>query len=250
MLCLLSESTRPMRTTVKAYVRRGVARLLRDATNEITWELQRVQENSKALDYLGRLLRPLEPWTAWTMHPSAILTVVSDILINGRSMVVECGAGLSTLYIAKALSMQGGRLISFESDLAWEERIGRQIEEFGLGASVELVHAELSEWRFQERQYLWYTEKLVRENLESAPPVDLLVVDGPSRSVCRHARYPAVPVIRPYLNDKYAIILDDIHRREEREVVDLWRKEIDATFVNDYRARGVSYGRHGACYDV
>lgn len=239
-----------MSKSLKAFVRRCVAKLLRDATGEITWELQRVQENSLALDYLDRLLRPLEPWSAWAMHPSAILTVVNDILLNGRSTVVECGAGLSTMYAAKALSMRGGRLIAFESDLAWAERIRGQVEDLGLGAFVELVHAELSEWRFQDRRYLWYDEELVRENLESAPAVDLLVIDGPPGSVCHHSRYPAVPVIRSYLNDRYAVILHDINRLQEQEIVDLWRQEIDARFINDYRARGVSYGRSGACYDV
>ena len=239
-----------MGQSVKAFLRRCATKLLRDAIDEITWELQRVQENNLALDYLDRLLRPLEPWSAWTMHPSAILTVVNDILINGRSTVVECGAGVSTLYVAKALSMRGGRLISFEADQAWAERIRGQVDDLGLRGSVELIHAELSEWSTRERQYLWYTEKLVRESLESAPPVDLLVVDGPPGSVCHHARYPAVPVIRPYMNDRYAITLHDINRRQEQEIVDLWRQEIDATFVNDYLARGVSYGRSGACYDV
>jgi protein-L-isoaspartate O-methyltransferase len=184
------------------------------------------------------------------MHPSAILTIVNDILINERSMVVECGAGLSTLYVAKAVSMRGGRLISFESDPAWREHIHEQIEELGLGSCVELVHAELSEWRGQERKYLWYNEQVVRERLGDGPPVDLLVVDGPSGSVCYHARYPAVPVIRSYLNNRYAVILHDIGRRQEQEIVELWGQELSIEFINDYNARGVSYGRNGCYYEV
>ncbi len=236
--------------TVKALIRRCVADIMQDAIDEVIREQQRTQENNKALDYLDRLIRPLEPWSGWAMHPSAILTVVNDILINERCIVVECGAGLSTLYVAKALSLRGGRLISLESDRAWAGRIEEQIEELGLGAFVELVHAELSEWRAAGRRYLWYDERIVRERLDSAPPVDLLVVDGPPESVCYHSRYPAVPVIQPYLNDRYAIILHDIHRRQEQEIVDLWRQEIPARFVNDYRARGVSYGRIGTYYEA
>jgi hypothetical protein len=247
-----------VKRTIGELIRRGVKGLMRDAIDEIvrethsrlSHEMRRLDENNKALDYLDRLLRPMEPWTGWAMHPAAILTVVNDILLNRRSMVVECGAGLSTLYAAKALSLHGGRLISFEGDTAWADRVTRQVDELGLASYALVVHAGLTEWTGRGGRYLWYDVATVKERLATAAPVDLLVVDGPAQSVCHHARYPALPVVKPYLSDSYSIILHDIDRPQEREIVDRWRKEISVEFINDYRARGVSYAREGFHYEA
>jgi hypothetical protein len=229
----------------------GVVReAVRETHSQVSREIRRLEENQKALDFLDRLLRPLEPWSGWTMPPAAILTVVNDILLNHRATVVECGAGLSTLYAAKALSLQGGRLISIESDPAWAERVAGQINEFGLAPHALVVNARLTEWAHRGETYLWYDVATVEERLAAAAPVDLLVVDGPSRSVCRHARYPALPVVKPHLGHSYGIILHDIDRPDEREVVDRWRQEVSAEFINDYRSRGVSYAREGPHYEA
>jgi hypothetical protein len=224
--------------------------IVRDTHGRLSHEIQTLAEDSKAMDYLGRLLKPLEPWTGWAMNPAAVLTVVSDILMNRRSVVVECGAGLSTLYAAKALSLQGGRLISFESDPAWADRTKRQLTELGLASHVALVEARLTQCMFGDEQYLWYDIATVKEHLAPAGSVDLLVVDGPSQSVCRHARYPALPVVKPHLGQNYGIILHDTDRVQEKETVDLWRREIAAEFINDYRARRVAYARGGHFYEV
>ena len=224
--------------------------IIRDTHDRLSHEMQALAEDNKAMDYLGRLLKPLEPWTGWAMNPAAILTVVGDIIINRRSVVVECGAGLSTLYAAKALSLRGGRLISFESDPAWAERVRSQLTELGLTPPALMVEAKLTECAFDGGHYLWYDIATVKEHLAAAGPVDLLVVDGPSQSVCRHARYPALPVVKPHLGQNYGIILHDIDRVQEKETVDLWRREIAAEFINDYRARRVAYARGGHFYEV
>lgn len=221
------------------------------ARAEIILEIRRMDENNRAMNFLESIVRPRVPWTGWAMHPSAILTVVNDILLNERAVVVEFGSGLSTLYAAKALSYQNGVLISFEHDEKWAQKINKDLRELQLTSWVQVVHVELAELYMDNQQYLWYSETSVRDYLnELNSPVDLVVVDGPPASTCSHARYPALPILKPYLNERYAIILDDVARPMEQEIVTRWEEVVTAKFKTDYRARGIAYGRFGAYYEV
>jgi hypothetical protein len=46
----------------------------------------------------------------------------------------------------------------------------------------------------------------------------------------RNARYPALPFFRPRMADRCTVLLDDISRRGEQEVVDRWEQELEIKF--------------------
>lgn len=56
--------------------------------------------------------------------------------------------------------------------------------------------------------------------------VDLLLVDGPPGRTSKHARYPAVPALRDRLRPGATFMLDDCHRREEKETLHRWLAEV------------------------
>lgn len=235
---------------IKSRIRKVIQEERKKIVNNARVDIKRAEENVKAISYLDRFLSPNEPWTGWTMHPSAVLTVVNDIQINERSSVVECGSGLSTLYSAKACMEQGANLVSFENDGEWANRIRGKLQNLGLDKNADVVHAELEEWNFGGEAYLWYDEAVVRDCLSARSKVDLLVIDGPPKDTGHHARYPAIPAIREFLHDRYAIILDDIEREMERAIVKRWKQEVSARFQNDYRNRGICYARCGRSWEV
>jgi hypothetical protein len=70
----------------------------------------------------------------------------------------------------------------------------------------------------------WYAPA----HLEAIPDgIDLLVVGGPKASApgLQLARYPALPHFAPKLTPDATVILDDVHRPGEQEIVERWERE-------------------------
>src|SRR5690349_20934483 len=63
------------------------------------------------------------PWTDYSMRPAAIAEIVSEVAIGDRRLIVECGSGNSTVFVARFLQQRGSdaRLISIDSDARWAE---------------------------------------------------------------------------------------------------------------------------------
>ena len=80
-----------------------------------------------------------------------------------------------------------------------------------------------------------------------AEPVDLLVVDGPPADTADKvlARYPALPVVHPRLAPGATVVLDDVERPGEQEVLTRWEREFDVRFERRSASAGVALGRVG-----
>jgi predicted O-methyltransferase YrrM len=75
-----------------------------------------------AMSALAALDVGYAPWSSMAMRPQGLLTVLNDIAVNGRRHVVECGGGISTMYIAKLLATYGnGHLHTVEHDETWAD---------------------------------------------------------------------------------------------------------------------------------
>ena len=72
--------------------------------------------------------------------------------------------------------------------------------------------------------------------------IDLLVVDGPPAFAVgfAHARYPALPVLRDRLAPGATVVLDDVERPGEQEVLRRWEGEYDLVFRRQERNAGVA----------
>lgn len=170
-------------------------------------------EDARALAALGPLQGSALPWTTFSMRPAAISTVTTDIILNRRAAVVECGSGNSTLYVARLLREVGsGHLTSIEHDAGWASVTSRLLEREGLGGYVTLVHAPLEGG--------WYRT----DSIPEIGSIDLLVVDGPPSHPPKSetARTPAFHHFRDRLTDDATVILDDAKRPGERRVVAEW----------------------------
>jgi predicted O-methyltransferase YrrM len=56
------------------------------------------------------------PWPGSAIAPSALRTILNEIEINSRNIIVEFGCGISTLYIAKVLKNTEGHITTIEND--------------------------------------------------------------------------------------------------------------------------------------
>jgi Putative rhamnosyl transferase/Methyltransferase domain len=186
-------------------------------------------------------LRPLGgnyvPWTGYALSPRSLLRVINVAMLHEAQFIVEAGAGISTVFLARYLRQWGGddaRIVSVDDNGPWIEKIRRYIEREDLGDLVELVTAPLgpwsvgavepaaateSPWRFEVPEE-WYETAGLREAV-SDRKIDLLLVDGP-KGRGTISRYPAVHELLGNIDKHTIVVLDDIRRDMELEILARW----------------------------
>jgi len=215
--------------------------------NRIAFQAVRDRKDILAMQALAPLSPTYLPWSGAAMRPTAVATVINEVVVNGRRLVVELGGGISTFYLARALRDAGGHLYTVEHNDGWASILERKLRDEGLGDSVTVIYAPLKPtstgWGGDDS---WYAE----EDLRAAVPragVDLLLVDGPPAygEGRRHTRYPAVPFFSEVLAPAYTIVLDDIDRRGEQEILPRWESLLGIRFERRFVRGSIALGRRG-----
>lgn len=192
--------------------------------------LLRAQEERQAqlqavnsLHALLPLRAPLPAMTRWAAAPDLATTLVTEILRTRPKTIVEIGSGVSTLVDGYTLEKlgEGGKVIALDHDRAWCDRTVDNVKLHGLEDTSRVVHAPLVDHEFEGKTWKWYA----LDDLPAETRIDLLLVDGPPVKTQDMARYPALPLLAPYLSDDAVIVLDDADRDSERDVVDRWLRE-------------------------
>lgn len=104
----------------------------------------RLHLDALALQVLALLSSTYIPWTEMSMRPSGVVTLLNDIVINNRKRIVECGGGVSTLYMARLLTSRGGHLFTIEEDRHWSEMLGAMLDEQGLHDQLSIIVAPMA----------------------------------------------------------------------------------------------------------
>jgi hypothetical protein len=189
-----------------------------------------------------QVLRPLLdrggylPWSTGSMRPAGLVAVCNEIVHGARTRIVECGSGVSTVVLARLLRERGaGRLVALEHDRHWAALIQGQLRREALDGIARVLDAPL------EGEPPWYASARLAE---IPAELDLLVIDGPPAYAPGHQtrRAPALPRLGPRLVAGAAVVLDDITRAGEREVLAGWEATTDWRFNLDEHA-GVAIGR-------
>ena len=156
--------------------------------------------------------------SGWSLEPSTLLRLLEFVERVSPRLVVECGSGVSTVWLAYAMGKYGGRVIALEhhADFAAETRA--ELARHGLSEVADVRHAPLESFDLQGGAFQWYA----REAWEGLREVELLLVDGPPKATGPLARYPALPLLAGSLASNATIVLDDMHRPEEREALERW----------------------------
>jgi hypothetical protein len=185
-----------------------------------------------AIQQLSSLSTSFLPWTGPAILPSGLVKVLNLISIYSYRSIVECGSGISTVYIAKLLRQMGdGHLYSIEHDAAWAGVLQSILKREELEDYVTIVVAPLTDCELAQPPNQWYDRKAIEAKLIDTT-IDLLLVDGPpANKKGRHlSRYPAVPYFQPLLSQHYAIILDDINRSGESWIMRKWESFLSLKF--------------------
>jgi predicted O-methyltransferase YrrM len=186
-----------------------------------------------AMQALAPLASPYLPWTYFAMRPSGVVAILNDIAVNRRTHIVECGAGVSTLYIGRLLRERGGHLHTVEESAGWAETLKAQVAREGLTEWVSIIHAPIGAIRRDNQIHPWYSPEAL-SSLTTRREIDLLVVDGPVAERVPNIRYPALPYFHPSLEEGATVIVDDIDRLGEQQIVRRWEHELGLRFERRY----------------
>lgn len=180
-----------------------------------------------SLHALIEINHPLPPMRLWAASPDFLLLAVGLIRRERPRLVLELGSGVSTLVSAYALHASGGRLVSLEHDAFFQQTTLAYLAEHDLSDVAEVINAPLRSVRIDTADWLWYDTAF----LDTLPPVDLLIVDGPPATVQSGARYPALPLLFGRLSDSALILIDDCGREADAAMVRRWLTEYNLTVV-------------------
>ena len=152
---------------------------------------------------------------SWKADVGLLTLVVDHILEAKPKLVVEFGAGASTLIVARALQLAGGGThIAFDQHEDFVRATSAWLGDHGLSADIRAAALRrTSEW-----PGLWY------DHGEMPGGIDLMLIDGPPWTI-----HPCTRGAAATLFAKMAvggtIMLDDAARPGERLVARRWKRE-------------------------
>jgi predicted O-methyltransferase YrrM len=162
----------------------------------------------------------------WSAEPLLLQRAVRLLVEHRPRLVVECGSGSSTVVLARCLRALGGRVVTLEHDPAWARVTSELLRLHGVADVASVVAAPLVARRTPDgRELRWYGPEYEPFLGEA---IDFLLVDGPPKPSGHLARYPAVPLLQPFLSPRCVILLDDGDRSDERATARAWGRELPA----------------------
>lgn len=181
------------------------------------------------LQRLVDLPAPMPRAGTWAASEDLLLWLVGRVLRTRPHLIVDLGSGQSSVWMAAALRQTGapGRVVAIDHDTSYAEQTRQLAEQQGLSRWLEVRDAPLVSVTIADRTSDWY-EPGVFEDLHG---IDLLCVDGPPGAGAPQARWPALPILRGRLAPGAVVILDDLIRRDEQEIIAEWSQRFPSMTV-------------------
>jgi predicted O-methyltransferase YrrM len=210
---LAVESTRTLET----------ARRAETGIWEVKKEIRQTFRQLEALQNLSAVLPAGEVLPAtrgWAASPDLLVVLVDLVITERPSLVVECGSGASTLWLALAMRRFGidGRIIALDHDPVFGGKTRELLARHDVRDLAEVRDAPLESFSLDGQSYSWYA----RRAWEDLTGIDLLFVDGPPATTGHQARYPALPLLIGSLSPVATAVLDDLVVPDMQKVLRLW----------------------------
>jgi predicted O-methyltransferase YrrM len=201
----------------------SVRRIGADLDREIKKEIRKTFRQLEALQNLSAMLPAADVLPAtreWAASPDLLLVLVDLVITERPSLIVECGSGVSTLWLALAMRRFGieGQIIALDHDPAFGGKTRDFLARHGVGDLAEVRDAPLESFSLDGETYSWYA----RRAWEDLKGIDLLFVDGPPATTGHQARYPALPLLSGALSPVATAVLDDLVVPDMQKVLRLW----------------------------
>lgn len=204
-------------------------------------------ESHMGIQYFLTQTRFLPDMHLWPISPDVALWIMALVSRGNYDLVLEYGSGTSTLLMAQTIqrSLTAGTLsrapiqVAFEHLEKYHTKTADLLEQNGHRTHVQLELAPLLPYSASDDvTYSYYScgEKLDTLSMQLAncdrPLKMFMLVDGPPGDTNRHARYPALPMVLDRFNNiEVDLLLDDYGRREEKEILDKWKTDLESRGV-------------------
>jgi hypothetical protein len=190
---------------------------------ELKKEIKQTFRQLEALQNLNSVLPAggvLPATRDWAASPDLLLVLVDLVITERPSLVVECGSGASTLWLALAMRRFGidGRIIALDHDPVFGGKTRDFLARHDVSDLAEVRDAPLESFSLDGETYSWYA----RTAWEDLTGIDLLFVDGPPATTGHQARYPALPLLIGSLSPVATAVLDDLVVPDMQKVLRLW----------------------------
>lgn len=198
-----------------------------DATRRIQAATEKEMKHTfrqlEALQNLNAMLPTSDVLPAsrgWAASPDLLLVLVDQLITTRPSLIVECGSGGSTLWLALAMRRFGinGRVVALDHEPAFAGKTRDFLVRHDVTDLAEVRDAPLETFDLGGESYWWYA----RAAWEDLTGIDLVFVDGPPAATGHQARYPALPLLREALSPAAVLILDDLVVPDMQKVLHLW----------------------------
>lgn len=187
----------------------------------------------------------LPPFDSWAMSPLAVRLMRSlACKLGPESTIVELGSGVSTAWIAYALSQQTSpaKYIAIDHSEVFASKTQMHLDDMRVAAAADVVLAPLQAVEINGESFNWYATGWIA----GVSNIGLLVVDGPPAGRDTGARYPALPLLVDKLADDATIIVDDIDRPGESDMLAKWLTVPGVTMTGPVgRSAILNYSRRG-----
>ena len=178
----------------------------------------------------------------FAMNPDSILLLSDLIQRHKPKRILELGSGTSTVWTGTFARSVGAEVLSIDHLEEYHAQTAQMIEDFDLGSVVDLRLAPLVNVETDGKVRSWYDPAV----LDGIRDIDMLIVDGPPESTGPESRYPAFPVLRDRLALGALIVIDDLHREQEAQMVESWMAhdaELAPTIWADGLTGDLQYGK-------
>jgi predicted O-methyltransferase YrrM len=156
----------------------------------------------------------------WAASPDLLVVLVDLVITERPSLVVECGSGASTLWLALAMRQFeiDGRIIALDHDPVFGGKTRDFLARHDVRDLAEVRDAPLESFSLDGETYSWYAKRA----WEDLTGIDLLFVDGPPAATGHQARYPALPLLSGSLSPVATVVIDDLVVPDMQKVLRLW----------------------------
>jgi len=190
---------------------------------DLKTEVQQTFRQLEALQNLNAVLPATDVLPAtrgWAASPDLLLVLIDLVISERPSLIVECGSGASTLWLALAMRrfQIDGRIIALDHDPVFGAKTRDLLDRHGVSDLAEVRDAPLESFSLDGETYSWYA----RRAWEDLKGIDLLFVDGPPATTGHQARYPALPLLSGLLSPAATAVLDDLVVPDMQKVLRLW----------------------------
>lgn len=170
----------------------------------------------------------------WSIDTFLGKLIVQHLVEYRPKTILELGSGSSTLLITRTLQLLG---INEVNHIVVDHE-QKYLDLTRSYACINKVDSQVK-WlccplvNYEEMDKIWYGNLL--ENLNGVE-IDFILIDGPPGILQNNSRYPALPLLYPFLSKRVTIMLDDANRKDEQQIVNDWISlfpEFQCTFVTE-----------------